>query len=221
MLTNENGRKTKRLSREILGLLLITAVIALFFWGFLYLTANSISETYFAERNLQPSEGQWLTLRAWIRSVSLLSTVILFLVLFLFLKKFLFGRINAILEERARVVQSEIDKAKEEAEMAEKIRSDYEASMSSAKEDAKKIIADAQKTANAQSAAITHQAQEEANRIVESTRKELEIERERSVASAQNEIVSLAMEAAQKVLEREMDEKDNRAIVDAFLAEEE
>ena len=84
-MTNENGRKTKRLSREILGLLLITAVIALFFWGFLYLTANSISETYFAERNLQPSEGQWLTLRAWIRSVSLLSTVILFLVLFLFL----------------------------------------------------------------------------------------------------------------------------------------
>ena len=72
MLTNENGRKTKRLSREILGLLLITAVIALFFWGFLYLTANSISETYFTERNLQPSEGQWLTLRAWIRSVSLL-----------------------------------------------------------------------------------------------------------------------------------------------------
>lgn len=85
MLTNKNGRKTKRLSREILGLLLITAVIALFFWGFLYLTANSISETYFTERNLQPSEGQWLTLRAWIRSVSLLSTVILFLVLFLFL----------------------------------------------------------------------------------------------------------------------------------------
>lgn len=84
-MTNENGRKTKRLSREILGLLLITAVIALFFWGFLYLTANSISETYFTERNLQPSEGQWLTLRAWIRSVSLLSTVILFLVLFLFL----------------------------------------------------------------------------------------------------------------------------------------
>ena len=84
-MTNENGRKTRRLSREILGLLLITAVIALFFWGFLYLTANSISETYFAERNMQLSEGQWLTLQAWIRSVSLLSAVTLFLVLFLFL----------------------------------------------------------------------------------------------------------------------------------------
>ena len=84
-MTNEDGRKTKRLSREILGLLLITAVIAVFFWGFLYLTANTISETYFAERNMQLSEGQWMTLQAWIRSVSLLSAVILFLVLFLFL----------------------------------------------------------------------------------------------------------------------------------------
>lgn len=152
---------------------------------------------------------------------TILFSIINILVLFLFLKKFLFGRINAILEERAKTVQSEIDKAKEESQRAEKIRCDYEASMSDAKEEAKKIIQDAQKTANAQSCAITQQAQEEANRIVESTRKELQLERERSVASAQNEIVSLAMEAAEKVLGREMAEEDNRAIVDAFLAEEE
>lgn len=152
---------------------------------------------------------------------TILFSIINILVLFLFLKKFLFGRINAILEKRAVVVQDEIDKAKEESQKAEKIRADYEASMSGAKEEAKKIIQDAQKTANAQSAAITQQAQEEANRIVESTRQELQLERERSVASAQNEIVSLAMEAAEKVLGREMADKDNRAIVDAFLEEEE
>jgi len=125
------------------------------------------------------------------------------------------------LEKRVSVVQDEMDKAKEEAQKAEKIRADYEASISGAREEAKKIIQDAQKTANAQSAAITQQAQEEANRIVESTRQELQLERERSVASAQNEIVSLAMEAAEKVLGREMADKDNRAIVDAFLKEEE
>ena len=115
-MTNENGRKTKRLSREILGLLLITAVIALFFWGFLYLTANSISETYFTERNLQPSEGQWLTLRAWIRSVSLLSTVILFLVLFLFL----LGQKLAYLREIIQGVDA-LREANELTELAEHI----------------------------------------------------------------------------------------------------
>lgn len=126
-----------------------------------------------------------------------------------------------MLEERAALVQGELDKAKEEAQQAEKLRLEYETAMSGAKEDAKKLMMEAQKNANAQSAAITQQAQEEASRIVESTRQELALERERSVASAQNEIVSLAMEAAEKVLGREMDEETNRAIMDAFLDEEE
>ncbi len=152
---------------------------------------------------------------------TILFSIINILVLFLFLKKFLFGKINAIMEERARIVQADMNKAKEEAEKAEELRARYETAMSDAKEEAGKIIIEAQKKANAQSAAITQQAQEEANRIVESTRQELAMERERSVASAQNEIVSLAMEAAQKVLGREIDDEANRAIMDAFLDEEE
>ncbi len=151
---------------------------------------------------------------------TILFSVINILVLFLFLKKFLFGKINAILEERAQMVQADLDRAKQEAETAEKMRMEYEASMADAKEEARQLLMQAQKNANAQSAAITQQAQEEASRIVESARKELAIERERSVASAQNEIVSLALEAAGKVLGKEMDDDANRAIVDAFLAEE-
>lgn len=152
---------------------------------------------------------------------TILFSVINILVLFLFLKKFLFGRINAILEERAKAVQTELDNAKAESEKAEKLRTDYEASIADAKDEARRLIADAQKTANANGAAITQQAQEEANRIIESSRREMELERERSVASAQNEIVSLAMEAAEKVLGKKMDDDDNRAIIDKFLAEEE
>ena len=152
---------------------------------------------------------------------TILFSLINILVLFLFLKKFLFGRVNAMLDERARLVQEEMDKAREEAQQAEKLRLDYEHAMSDAKDEARRIIIDAQKNANAQSAAITQQAQEEAGRIVESARQELALERERSVASAQNEIVSLAMEAAEKVLGREIDDDANRAIMDAFLDEEE
>ena len=152
---------------------------------------------------------------------TILFSLINILVLFLFLKKFLFGRVNAMLDERARLVQEEMDKAKEVAQQAEKLRLDYENAMSDAKDEARRIIIDAQKNANAQSAAITQQAQEEAGRIVESARQELALERERSVASAQNEIVSLAMEAAEKVLGREIDDDANRAIMDAFLDEEE
>lgn len=67
-----------------MGLLCITAAIALFFFGFLYLTANAIASTYLLENDILLTEGQLLTLQG-IRSLSLLSAVLLFLALFLFL----------------------------------------------------------------------------------------------------------------------------------------
>ena len=42
---------------------------------------------------------------------TILFTVINILVLFLFLKKFLFGRVNAIMEKRAQMVQADLDHA--------------------------------------------------------------------------------------------------------------
>ena len=83
MLISEKRRNTPKLSREIMGLLCITAAIALFFFGFLYLTANAIASTYLLENDILLTEGQLLTLQ--IRSLSLLSAVLLFLALFLFL----------------------------------------------------------------------------------------------------------------------------------------
>ena len=41
-----------------MGLLCITAAIALFFFGFLYLTANAIASTYLLENDILLTEGQ-------------------------------------------------------------------------------------------------------------------------------------------------------------------
>ena len=70
MLISEKRRNTPKLSREIMGLLCITAAIALFFFGFLYLTANAIASTYLLENDILLTEGQLLTLQGGIRSLS-------------------------------------------------------------------------------------------------------------------------------------------------------
>ena len=57
MLISEKRRNTPKLSREIMGLLCITAAIALFFFGFLYLTANAIASTYLLENDILLTEG--------------------------------------------------------------------------------------------------------------------------------------------------------------------
>jgi F-type H+-transporting ATPase subunit b len=53
---------------------------------------------------------------------TILFSVINILVLFFFLKKFLFGRVNKILEERAKLVQDDLDNAKAKSEQAQALK---------------------------------------------------------------------------------------------------
>ena len=71
---------------------------------------------------------------------TILFSVINILVLFFFLKKFLFGRVNAMLEKRAQMVQADMDEAKQHAADAEKLKNAYEETLSGAKQEAKQIM---------------------------------------------------------------------------------
>jgi len=75
----------RKLTHEILGLFGATTVIAVFFYGFLSMTANSIAEAYILERNLTPTESQEWILDFGIPSISFIMAALLFVFLFLFL----------------------------------------------------------------------------------------------------------------------------------------
>ena len=151
---------------------------------------------------------------------TILFTVINILVLFLFLKKFLFGRVNAIMEKRAQMVQADLDHAKETVAEAEQLKTNYLETMSGAQSEAKELIAKAQKIANEQRDQITQQAQRDADRIMANAKKEIVLEQQRSLESAQSAIAALAMAAASKVVGANLDDAANRDLVDAFLTEE-
>ena len=116
---------------------------------------------------------------------TILFTVINILVLFLFLKKFLFGRVNAIMEKRAQV-QADLDHAKETVAEAEQLKTNYLETMSGAQSEAKELIAKAQKIANEQRDQITQQAQRDSDRIIANAKKEIVLEQQRSLESAQS-----------------------------------
>ena len=151
---------------------------------------------------------------------TILFTVINILVLFLFLKKFLFGRVNAIMEKRAQMVQADLDHAKETVAEAEQLKTNYLETMSGAQSEAKELIAKAQKIANEQRDQITQQAQRDADRIMANAKKEIVLEQQRSLESAQSAIADLAMAAASKVVGANLDDAANRDLLDAFLTEE-
>ena len=77
----------------------------------------------------------------------------LFLTVFL-VKKFLFDRINKVVEERKQMADSQIADATKAKEEAKTMRDQYEASISNAKDEARQIISDAQKSATERGEAI-------------------------------------------------------------------
>ena len=140
----------------------------------------------------------------------------LFLQAYLF-KKFLFKPINEVLQKRREKADAEIREAEEAKTEAQAIKSEYEQNMANAREQANEIVAKAQKTASDQSEQIIAKAGEEARAIRAKAQADIEQEKKNAVSEMKNEISSVAMDIAGKVIEREINEEDHRQLIDEFL----
>ena len=165
---------------------------------------------------MKAAENKMLDFDIW----TILFSVINILVLFLFLKKFLFGRVNAMLEKRAAMVQEDLDKAKQSAAEADALKQTYESTLQGAKDEARQIVSDARQRAQTRSGEITAAAQQEADNLLKEAQKQIVRERQQTLDGVQSEIADLALTAAERLMETKMDDEQNRALVDAFLAEE-
>ncbi len=138
-------------------------------------------------------------------------------ILFLLLKKFLFKPVNKVLEERAAQIESEYSAAEQATMTAKKIKSEYENKLHSAKAEADGIIKSAVNTANERSSSIVGEANAEARRIIEKSRKQIEADGKNAMNEMRSEIASIAVDAAEKILKREIDEKTNEDIISGII----
>ena len=150
---------------------------------------------------------------------TIIFTIINLLVLFFILKKLLFARVNAILDERAAMVNGEITSAEENSRQAEELKARYEGKLTDAQHEAAKIVADAQNRAQRVYESKLAEAQNDANRIRSEAEAQIASERETMLRGARNEVATLALMAAAKVAGRSMDDADDKSFVDTFLAE--
>lgn len=146
-------------------------------------------------------------------------TIINLLVLYFILRKFLFGRVNAVLEQRAALVQSEIASAEANNRQAGELKARYEDKLTDARQEAAKIVADAQNRAQRVYEGKMAAAETDAKRLRSEAEAQLASERETMLRGARNEVASLALLAAAKVAQHAMDADSDKALVDSFLSE--
>lgn len=150
---------------------------------------------------------------------TILFTVVNVLVLYLFLRKFLFGRVTAILDQRQALVKEAVDSAEASRTQAEALRLSYEQKLSDAQQEAEQITADARARAQRAYDAKLRQAEADARKVEAAAQAQIASQRRDMLRGARREVASLALLAASKAAGKSVDSQDERALVDAFLSE--
>ncbi len=147
-------------------------------------------------------------------------TVFNIIILFILLRIFLFKPVLGILEKRQTMIKEQLDSAETKNKEADEMKTRYEESLKSAKEESFQIVSDAKERAKVQYDHIIDKANEDAAQIVQQAGKAAEAEREQMMREAQAELAQVALDAASKMLGSSADTKANRKMLDQFLSEE-
>lgn len=139
------------------------------------------------------------------------------LILFLMFKKFLFKPVKNILAKRDGEIEMRYTEADNAKAAAEESREKYEAKLSGAKEEADAIIASANESATFRSEKIVEEANMKAQSIMRKAENEAELELKKAADKIRQEIVEVSGALAEKMLEREINEKDHHNLIDSFI----
>ena len=154
-----------------------------------------------------------ISVNLWHILVSLLNLVILF---FLF-KKFLFKPVKKMVADREAAVNSKYEAAKEAEAKAKENEEKWNETLKEAGIKADGIIKNATDIAKSRAEGIIRDADIKADGIVEAAKKEAELERLKATDGIKREIVDVSAAIAEKMLEREVNTEDHRAMIDSFI----
>ena len=134
-------------------------------------------------------------------------------------KKFLFKRVQRVVADRKAAIDADYAQAREAKERAEEDRLNYAAAMAAAEQTADQIIAEASRTAEHRGSEIVAEARDRANDIRRQAEEDALLERKKAEDDMRREIADVSAQLTGKLLGREINKEDHRALIDSFLQE--
>ena len=151
----------------------------------------------------------------WTALFILLNTLTIYFVA----KKFLFGPVNKIIEDRQKEIDDMYQQADRSKTEAAQLCAEYEEKLSVATQTSDRLVKEAVARGQSREEEILRQANREADAIREKAVQDIAREKKKAVNDAKNEISSLAMAIAGKVVGATLDTAQQESLVDSFLEE--
>lgn len=147
----------------------------------------------------------------------LLWTIITFIVLLLILWKAAWKPLVEALDSRAEKVRGDIENADRSRQEAEKLLAQHKAMMDNAKNEAAKVIADSKTEAEKVKNDIITKAGADAKDLSDRARKEITLAKDKALAEIKAEVVTLSTEIAAKIINKNLNPNDQKALVEETL----
>ena len=145
-------------------------------------------------------------------------TLVIFLILLVVLSRFAFKPLFESVEARERALEEAIDGAARDRAAAAELLAQQRALLEAGRADAQKFIADSRAVAEKMRADMLAETKAQQEAMLEGARRSIEGEKVAAIAQLRRESIDLAIAGASRVIEQNLDNANNRRIVENFLS---
>ena len=142
-----------------------------------------------------------------------------FLILLFVLKKYLFGKISAMIKERSEGIKSAYTKIDDDRIVAERLKGEYQKKISDAETEVARRIQEAVNEGSRISEEIIKRAKEEIELMKVKAQEGINLERKKALAEIRNQVVTLSILASSRLIRQSISAQTAEKLVDDFIEE--
>ncbi|KRM98594.1 F0F1 ATP synthase subunit B [Loigolactobacillus rennini] len=147
----------------------------------------------------------------------LLFYAISFIILVALVKHFAWGPITKMMDKRANKISGDLDYAEKSRNEAEQLAAKRQSELDKSQSEATKIVSTARQNGEKQRQTIVTQAQSDADNLKDKAQKDIAQERADALKGAQKDISALSIEIASKIIQKELNAADQKALIDSYI----
>lgn len=140
-----------------------------------------------------------------------------FLLLIVLIKKFAWGNITSIFEERAKKISDDIDSAESARKNAEVLEQKREEALAGSREEAATIVETAKETAEKNKASILADTTEEVSRLKQKANQEIAQSKTEALRSIKGDVADLSIDLASKIIGQTLDKEAQSQLIDSYI----
>jgi F-type H+-transporting ATPase subunit b len=145
-------------------------------------------------------------------------TLVTFAIVLFVLRRYAFGPIQQVIDERRQAIQQGLDEAEKAREEAQRMIAEHQSQLADSRREATRILEEARRQSEQRQREAQAQLEADMQRRLERARTEIEAETRQALGEVKKQLADLTVAATEKVVRRKLDESEQRRLIEEALA---